>query len=89
MEKNLPHTLRNTNVSEDHFRSLVEIYYKTSYDPDRPHAFCGLTLPNCYRWVSILIHGQTLGGQLYAYYCFTPCGSEQISLKIAYTFKQT
>ena len=29
---------------------------------------------------SILIHRQILGGHLYAYYCFMPCGSEQISL---------
>ena len=33
---------------------------------------------------SILTHRYTLGGQLYAYYCFMPCGSEQISLNCIY-----
>ena len=33
---------------------------------------------------SILIHMRTLGGQLYAYYCFMPCASEHISLNCIY-----
>ena len=32
------------------------------------------------RFHSILIHKKTIGGQPYAYCCFIPCGSEQMSL---------
>ena len=39
------------------------------------------------RFYSILSHRTTLGGQLYAYGRFVPCGSEQISLNCIYATK--
>ena len=36
---------------------------------------------NRYRWISLnILHRTTLGCQLYTYYRFVPCGSEQINL---------